>query len=153
MIKYIRFIFIVLIAVSLVYFFFLANQGIKEDKTNNTNQQEQADINSLEVKTDERGQITVKITPQTLSGDQWKFDVALDTHSVELDQDFLRIAELVDSRGNVYKPVAWEGAGPGGHHREGALVFEGVNPASDFVELKIKDVGGVSERVFKWNLK
>jgi len=74
-----------------------------------------------------------------------------DTHSVELDQDLMQIVELTDGQDNTYKPIAWEGAEPGGHHLEGVLVFEAINPVPPSIELKIKDVGGVPERSFKWN--
>lgn len=76
-----------------------------------------------------------------------------DTHSVDLNQDVIQIAELTDDKRNIYKPTAWGRAGPGGHHREGALVFHQINPVPASVELKIKDIGGVPERSFKWNLK
>lgn len=151
--KYIRFILIAIVAIFLVYFFFVVNRDIEEDSAQSPNQQKQTGQNSLESKTDGQGQVTIKVTPQTLSGTQWKFDLVFNTHSVDLNQDVMQIAELVDSQGNVYKPTAWEGAGAGGHHREGVLIFKAVNPAPSYVELKIKDVGGVPERSFKWNLK
>ncbi len=147
--KYLQFILITAVAVFLAYFLFAVNQD-EGDKTQSPTQK-QTTQSSLETKTDERGQVTVKITPQALRGDQWKFDVVLDTHSVDLGQDMMQITELVDGQGNTYKPIAWEGAGPGGHHREGVLIFQPISLMPSSVELKIKDVGGVPERLFKWN--
>jgi hypothetical protein len=80
----------------------------------------------------------------------WKFQVVFDTHSGSLDDDLLTVASIVDDRGNAYQPTVWEGPGSGGHHREGALTFEAINPVPSYLELKIKDVGGIPERSFRW---
>lgn len=126
-----------------------------EQKMPVTNQADQQTKQNWESKTDDQPPVTVKVTPVELSKDagNWKFNIAFDTHSVELDQDLMQIATLMDDKGNVYKPTTWEGAGPGGHHREGILVFNIVNPIPQSVELKIKDAGGIPERLFKWNIQ
>jgi len=108
-----------------------------------------------ETKTEEEASLTVVITPLDLSpqSPEWKFDIGLNTHSVELDQDMTKIAVLTDNQGKEYKPVAWDGAAPGGHHREGVLVFRAVSPMPRSVELTIKNIGGIPERSFKWDLQ
>lgn len=110
---------------------------------------------NLESKTDNQAGVAIVVTPvDTLPlGEEWKFNIVMDTHSVELDQDLTRIAILVDDQGREYQPLAWQGAEPGGHHREGALTFPALDATSAFVELQIKNVGGVAERIFKWNLQ
>ena len=65
----------------------------------------------------------------------------------------MKVVTLVDDKGIAYLPTRWEGAGPGGHHREGTLVFNAVNPAPTSVHLQIKEVGGIPERMFIWELK
>lgn len=152
-VKYIRFILIAAVVIFLAYFLFVVNRDTRKDKTQSSDRQQQVDQNGLETKIDEQGQVTVKITPQALDGAEWKFDVVFNTHSIELNQDIMQIAELTDDQGIIYKPIAWEGAEPGGHHREGMLVFEAVNPAPSSIELKIKKVGGIAERSFKWYLQ
>ena len=67
----------------------------------------------------------------------------MDTHSVELDQDMSKITILVDDQGNEYKSLRWEGTPAGGHHREGALVFERIKSNSNSIELKIFSIGDV----------
>ena len=108
-----------------------------------------------ETKAEEEVSVTVVVTPLDLSPQsaEWKFDVGINTHSVELDQDMTKIAVLTDNQGKEYKPVAWDGAAPGGHHREGVLVFRAVSPTPRSVELTIKDIGGSPERACKWDLK
>lgn len=106
-----------------------------------------------ETKTDEQANVTVVVTPLNLSSQsaEWKFDIGMNTHSVELDQDMTKSAVLIDDQGKEYKPTNWEGP-VGGHHREGVLTFSRVTPIPKSVELKISDIGGVV-RTFSWQLK
>lgn len=105
-----------------------------------------------ESKVDDQASVTVTVTPTLLSeeSEEWKFDVVMDTHSVELDQDMTKIAILVDEQGKEYKALSWEGP-TGGHHREGIITFNKITPAPKSVELKISDIGGVV-RIFNWQL-
>ena len=103
-----------------------------------------------ETKTEEQASVTVVVTPLDLSLDskEWKFDVGMNTHSVELDQDMTKIAVLVDDQGKEYKPLSWDGP-VGGHHREGVLIFNQITPTPKSVELKISGIGDVI-RSFTW---
>lgn len=105
-----------------------------------------------ESKTDDQANVTITATPFDLSlqSGEWKFDVVMDTHSVELAQDLAKSAILIDDRGKEYQPLSWEGSA-GGHHREGALIFSPVMPVPKSVELKIFGIGGVV-RSFSWQL-
>ena len=80
---------------------------------------------------------------------EWKFDIAMNTHSVELNQDMTKVAVLVDDQGKEYKPISWQGAESGGHHREGVLIFNQITPTPKSIELKITGIGGVV-RNFVW---
>lgn len=117
---------------------------------NQTNQQSTTTKQGWETKTEEQASVTVVVTPLDLSSNskEWKFDVGMNTHSVELDQDMTKIAILVDDQGKEYKPIRWEGP-VGGHHREGVLIFNQITPTSKSVELKISGIGGVV-RSFIW---
>jgi len=107
-----------------------------------------------ESKIDEQANVTVTVTPIILSAEsgEWKFDVVMDTHSVELDQDMIKVAILTDDSGKEYSPVRWEGAPAGGHHREGALVFSPITPTPKSVELKITGIAD-TVRTFNWQPK
>ena len=118
-----------------------------------TNQQ--TDTSQLWVqKIDEQSEVTVIVTPIDIlsQSKEWKFDVGINTHSVELDQDMIKVAVLVDDNGEEYKPLRWEGAEAGGHHREGVLIWSAIEPMPQSVEIKVKDIGGILERSFKWDL-
>jgi hypothetical protein len=101
------------------------------------------------------GGVTVAVTPQNLvaSAKSWDFKVVLDTHSGDLNDDLVKTVALLDDKGGRYVPVQWEGAGPGGHHREGALKFKPVSPTPATIELQIKRAGEANPRTFRWQLK
>jgi hypothetical protein len=100
------------------------------------------------------GPVTVTVTPRGLAAGTatWDFAVVLDTHSQSLSEDLAQAAALVDAQGVKHGPLAWEGAGPGGHHRQGVLKFEPLPPGADAVKLEISGVGGIPVRTFEWRL-
>ncbi len=55
--------------------------------------------------------------------------------------------------GKRHAPVAWDGAGPGGHHREGVLRFKPASPRPQAVELRITRPGESAPRSFRWVLQ
>ncbi|MBM2802916.1 MAG: hypothetical protein HW419_809, partial [Deltaproteobacteria bacterium] len=106
-------------------------------------------------------------TPQTISGggvtakvtylnpgttDEPRFQVVLDTHSVDVDAyDLKSIIVLRDDAGKTYVSTGVENKGSG-HHREATLGFPKVSSDAKRVELVIKEIAGVKERVFRWNV-
>ena len=85
--------------------------------------------------------------------DEPRFQVVLDTHSVNLDAyDLKSIAVLRDDTGKAYPSTGVENKG-GGHHREAIMSFSKLSPDVKRVDLVIKDVAGVKERVFRWNVE
>lgn len=85
------------------------------------------------------------------------FTIVMDTHAVDLDgYDLAQLATLRVDGGPELTPVSWE-APAGGHHREGVLTFsdeQGGKPVigaqTRTIELIIRDVAGVPERVLAW---
>ena len=99
--------------------------------------------------------VTVDVTPADLSAGAktWHFKVVLDTHSQDLNDDLTKTAVLLDRSANSYLPVAWEGAGPGAHHREGVLRFKPIVPRPASIELRIQRAGETMPRSFRWTLQ
>ncbi len=108
-------------------------------------------------RTNEGGQVTIAATWLGSSAGM-VFSVAMNTHAVDLDSyDLKQLATLRIDGGREVQPTSWE-APKGGHHRSGTLTF----PATDTdgrpliasgtrtIELVIRDVAGVPERVFAW---
>ena len=109
--------------------------------------------------TNEDGQVTIKVTWQGRSAGP-VFNVAMDTHAVDLDgYDLRQLAVLRTDRRQEIQPTRWD-APTGGHHRSGTLSFPttladgtpliGSNTRS--FELVIRNVAGVPERTFRWTL-
>lgn len=95
------------------------------------------------------GGVTVTVTLLSKPGDAPTFQVSLDTHSVNLDTyRFEEIVRLRDGRGGELMPTAVEGAEGGGHHRKATIRFAWPGPKS--LEVVVKGVAGVPERVFRW---
>ena len=106
---------------------------------------------SRAVQTDSGGGVTVKVTllDSTGNGDL-RFQVVLDTHSVNLDRyDLKKLAVLRDDAGKDHLPKTVEGKGSG-HHRQSTLVFAKMANSTKRVELVIKEIAGVKERIFRW---
>lgn len=105
---------------------------------------------ALETQSSDEGQVVVDVTPRSLGEETWDFEVAFNTHSVDLGFDPAEISVLRCDRGEEFQALAWDGAGPGGHHRSGVLSFAALDHPVSSVELVVRDVAQVPERVFRW---
>ncbi|MBI2851346.1 MAG: hypothetical protein HYX80_09995 [Chloroflexi bacterium] len=106
--------------------------------------------------TNDGGSVTIALTWQGEKGNSLVFNVAMDTHSVDLDQyDLGKLAILRDDNAKEYRPTSWQ-ARPGGHHRTGTLTFPLPDSLSQgqtkSAEIVIRDVSGIQERVLRWEL-
>lgn len=107
-----------------------------------------AATSELETQTNDEGGVSVAVTPKNLS--EGIFEVGLNTHSVDLDIDLTKNSVIIDEKGKEYTAISWEGDGSGGHHRQGFLRFGPVLGANKTIELKMREIGGIKERSFKW---
>ncbi|MCQ3972111.1 MAG: hypothetical protein DPW09_01550 [Anaerolineae bacterium] len=109
---------------------------------------------SFETQSSNEKAVIVEVTPLNLSqgGASLDFEVAFNTHSVELAFDPAKISVLQDDQGHEYPAQSWEGPGPTGHHRSGTLRFKALDHPTKFVEVVMRDVAGVPERTFRWDL-
>ena len=113
-----------------------------------------ATARNADTQTSEGGEVTVEVAwAGAPSGAT--FDVKLDTHSIELDGVDLTDSVLRNDRGETLRARPWA-APAGGHHREGQLSFDGdAEPffaGATWFELVINGVGGVPQRVLRWEL-
>lgn len=104
--------------------------------------------------TSNQGSVTITVAPQGFSSEAktWDFAITLETHTQPLDDDLAKSSTLLGD-GKPYRPLAWDGAPPGGHHRKGLLRFKAVTPPPQSVELQIRRAGEASPRIFRWRLK
>jgi len=104
-------------------------------------------------RTDATGPVTVVATLLPSRGDRILFEVKLDTHSVELDTyGFDTAVSLRNDRGESAPPVVESPTGSG-HHRAITLAFPGglAGGGAKRLELIVRDLGGVKERVLRWD--
>ena len=147
---------VLLAALTVGFFVFYQNRPAEQEApATPETAREASSSQKWETKTDDQVGVTIVVTPLDLAPEssEWKFDIGINTHSVELDQDMTKIVVLTDDQGKEYNPVACDCAAPGGHHREGILTFKAISPVPQSIELTIKDIGGIPERSFKWDLK
>lgn len=104
-------------------------------------------------RTSSEGGVTVKTTLLSPEGaGETRFQVVLDTHSVNLDgYDLKALTLLRDDAGKTYEPSRIENKGSG-HHREITVLFSGPTNAVKRLELVIKGIAGIKERTFLWEL-
>ncbi len=118
----------------------------------------QADTGGL-TRSDQQGAVTVNITPLNLENpsDQLEFDIALETHSVDLSMDLATLATLTTDTGISVQATKWD-APRGGHHVSGKLIFPATKDDKSILEgaskltLTITNVDAAS-RTFEWELK
>src|SRR5262245_52450881 len=111
-----------------------------------------ADAEDAPTKRDRQGPVTVAVTLLTPppSGAPVTVRVVLDTRSVSLDGvAFERAVTLQNLDGRDEAPSAVERVTGTGHHREAVVVFRVLQGTTD-VQIVVKDVGGIFERMFAW---
>ncbi|MBZ0294889.1 MAG: hypothetical protein K8L99_20170 [Anaerolineae bacterium] len=105
---------------------------------------------------DEQGPVSIAVTPLTTSDETLEFDIAMNTHSVELSMDLATLSILSNDRGQTVTPLTWD-APQSGHHVTGKLIFPVSVDGGLFLDgakqvtLIIREVS-VPERVFEWFL-
>lgn len=107
--KYLRFVMIGLAFVFLIYVFFVIYQNRTQDNVQDNSiptNQTKTSKQQWETKTNDQSAVIVAVTPIDISSQskEWKFDIVMDTHSVELDQDMTKGAVLIDDFGKEYSP-------------------------------------------------
>lgn len=144
-------VFLVIIAIGLALYFAISSQRPNTPTVTSENKAKQADFQTQTVSDAE---VKYTITPLNISSDNsktWDFEIRLDTHSGSLDQDLVSQFRLIDDKGNEYEALNWDGALPGGHHREGILKFSPISPLPGAIELSIKTSSG-EKTSLRWKL-
>lgn len=93
--------------------------------------------------------VTVKVTPVAMLPGEWLFAVVLDTETGALDDALDAQSELVAGPQQL-KAVQWDGAAPGGQHREGVLTFKAPQGDVPAFEVHVRRKGEAAVRVFRW---
>lgn len=107
---------------------------------------------------DQQGMVVVDVTPVNLGtpSDTLIFEVAMNTHSVDLNFNLAKHAMLVTDTGKVVQATTWDGP-MGGHHVSGKLTFpatvDGVSILVGATKLTLEIMGVDADlRTFEWQL-
>ena len=129
------------ILVLIIFFFWIKNGNIEE-----------ASIMSLPTRSNVAGNLSIDVEPIDFSFNSLiQFKISLNTHQGNLDFDLTQKSVLVDDKNNQYLPLEWQGD-RGGHHLSGKLIFPSIVKETKKMKLIIKDVYGIKEREFLWDL-
>ena len=140
--------FLILIIITIV--FIAIKSTSKKSEINQTQVWTKENLYSSQ--TNSEGNVEIEVVPNVSSDKKsWSFQITLTTHAGSLDEDLAKNSSLVDEEGNKLAPLRWEGADPGGHHREGTLIFPPFSQTPRSVKLILKDIGEIPERSFIWN--
>jgi hypothetical protein len=109
------------------------------------------DAGAYEMRSNAENRVRVDVKPVQLApGQPAKFEVRMNTHSKTLGEDMVAVSSLKDNAGRVYQATAWQGSGPGGHHRKGVLEFPKLEHNTASITLIIKGIANIPERIFMW---
>lgn len=108
---------------------------------------------------DEQGAIAVSVKPLNIGQEAGTldFEVAMNTHSVDLSMDLATLATLTADTGAQVAASSWD-APMGGHHANGVLSFPAATAAGSLLEgattltLTLVDLDA-PERTFTWSLQ
>lgn len=104
------------------------------------------------IRSSTEGAVTIDVEYLGYKDNLLSFNVAMNTHSVDLDgYDLVKLSELTDDRGNKYDAFFWDSK-PGGHHRSGVLTFfrSGSQAGPDELMLIIHNIAEIRDRTFIW---
>jgi len=110
-------------------------------------------------RTDQQGMVVVEVTPLNLGtpADTLIFEVAMNTHSVDLSMDLVQLSTLTTNTGMVIQALSWD-APLGGHHVSGKLTFPAMKDGVSIMDgvtnitLQIRNMEA-DLRTFEWQLK
>lgn len=149
--KYIYILLIIIIFLFVIFVFYKKTSNKVLIPSSSSSRENSQQI-QYQTQTDNNGEVNVEVTPKSLSPDsEAQFDLVFNTHSVELDYDLVKISQLIDDKGEMYKPIFWSG-GKGGHHLEGELIFPAISKSAKIVTLTIPGIDN-KDRVFSWNVQ
>ncbi len=134
----------------------LSPQKLEQESTNlqdNPTSSQSASI--YETKENSGGNVTVIVKPKELTiGNPPSFEIAFDTHSVELDFDVAKSTSLTNDQGMSMGQATWDGTPSGGHHRKGILTFsQSLDTEVKQITLMLTNIVVIPARTFTWRMK
>ncbi|MCM3668956.1 hypothetical protein M3181_08070 [Mesobacillus maritimus] len=109
---------------------------------------------NLLTKTESQGAVTIEVTllPEQSNRNLLVFEIAMNTHSVDLNQyDLASLAEISFGDDEKKQNFEWESLSNDSHHMMGSLTWKGeLEEIPENLTLILKDIDQISSRTFKW---
>ena len=108
---------------------------------------QKAELSTVATGSTQTGDVLIELTLISMPDGKLQFEMAANTHSIDLSQYNLMEMITLEYGGNVIKPISAPQLS--GHHTSGNVIF---NAGSDLKNFKvvIKGIPNVEERVFEW---
>src|SRR3989338_3821498 len=108
---------------------------------------QKAELKTVSTGSTQTEDVLIELTPIGMSDGKLQFEMAANTHSVDLSQYNLMELTTLEYNGKAIKPVSAPQLS--GHHTSGNVIF---NAGSDLKNFKvvIKGIPNVEERAFEW---
>lgn len=147
-------IFVLVVAGGLLSWFVFKNNNAKIDgpNLNESASNTQTDgVIKLEEQINNEGELSIAAKPTNFAFEKpVQIEITFTAHQGDLNFDPTKQAVLISNIEQL-QPISWSG-GNGGHHLSGFLVFPPLSKGDTKMTLIIKDIYGVAERTFLWNL-
>ena len=112
------------------------------------------EVDAYDTKSNRQNSVRVDVRPiQLFPGKPARFEVRMNAHAGDLDQDIVAVSTLTDDQGRNYRPTNWKGSPPGGHHRKGVLEFPVLDGTPVSIILVIREIANVPERIYEWTVE
>lgn len=100
------------------------------------------------------GGVAVILSRLPSAGEELRIRIEMTTHTRDLDSySFDQIVRLREATGKELPPIAVEREMGGGHHRSAVLRFSTPNRDVTAVDVVVRGVAGIPERLFRWDLR
>ncbi len=117
-----------------------------------------AEERQVQTRIDSQGAVVVEVTPLDFGDeDELRFQVLMNTHSVDLSMDISALSSLETELGVRVPAVSWDGPA-GGHHISGILVFpaqvdgQSILAGARQLILVLRNIDAI-DRTFVWELE
>ncbi len=93
------------------------------------------------------GEVTIDITPKGIVNGNVIFEIAVNTHTVDMTEFDLSDITTLTIEGKEYRPISSPALS--GHHNNGEIIFA-ITALPKTFEITITGIPDVEERVFSW---
>ena len=130
-------------------FFIIGCSGNNEiNSANGALQAPEQNFQTIATGSTQTGDVLIELTLISMPDGKLQFEMAANTHSVDLSQYNMVELTTLEYDGKAIKPVSAPELS--GHHTSGNIIFDAGSDLKDF-KVIVKGIPNVDERVFEWS--